>query len=158
MQVSAINSQNQTSFSAKQRFLNKQQLSDMRTILQKMNKETVTETKEFTFSSNILAKVKSGKSSLYDNRLLLGPTEKMEGTTILEIGKTSMEIDIKTGEVLKNDKPFYKSWKNVMKNVSDFFTTVKENFSNNEQVQKVFIGVKGLTQKGAEVIDRAMNL
>ena len=39
MQVSAINSQNQTSFSAKQRFLNKQQLSDMRTILQKMNKE-----------------------------------------------------------------------------------------------------------------------
>ena len=38
MQTTAINMQNPTTFSAKQRFLNKQQLSDMRTILQKMNK------------------------------------------------------------------------------------------------------------------------
>ena len=45
MQTTAINMQNPTTFSAKQRFLNKQQLSDMRTILQKMNKETVTERK-----------------------------------------------------------------------------------------------------------------
>ncbi|MBR3889037.1 hypothetical protein IKJ53_00840 [bacterium] len=155
MQTTAINMQNPTTFSAKQRFLNKQQLSDMRTILQKMNKETVTERKEYTFSSNILAKVKSGKSSLYDGRLLLGPTKKLEGTATLELGKTSMDVDIKTGEILKSDKPFYKTWKNVMKNVSEFFKTVNENFSNNEQVQKMFIGVKGFTQKGAEIIDRA---
>ena len=61
----------------------------------------------------------------------------------------------------RNYPRFYKkviSANKLIQQNTRYENNTQESATNNEQVQKVFIGVKGLTQKGAEVIDRAMNL
>ena len=72
-------------------------------------------------------------------------------------GKTELLLDNMSGAVKALHKPFFKRWSGIMKNAEEILKTAVENFDNNEVVEKRFLGVKGFTQKGSEIIQNAWN-
>lgn len=145
-------------FQAKQRFLSLEAKKNMQALLRKMNNETVMDCTETTFSSKMLTGIKINKdSAFYDRRFFCAPSKDLTGFSELVTGKTELLLDNMSGAVKALHKPFFKRWSGIMKNAEEILKTAVENFDNNEVVEKRFLGVKGFTQKGSEIIQNAWN-
>ena len=131
-------------FQAKQRFLSLEAKKNMQALLHKMNNETVMDCTETTFA-------------FYDRRFFCAPSKDLTGFSELVTGKTELLLDNMSGAVKALHKPFFKRWSGTMKNAEEILKTAVENFDNNEVVEKRFLGVKGFTQKGSEIIQNAWN-
>lgn len=154
MQIQQV--QSNPAFSAKQRFLTPEAKKNMQTLLHKMNKETLMDCTETTFSSKMLTGIKINKdSAFYDNRFLAGKSEDLTGFSELITGKTQLLFDNVSGAVKALHKPFFQRWSDIMANTESILKTAVENFDNNEVVEKRFLGINGFTQKGSEIIQNA---
>ena len=96
-------------------------------------------------------------SAFYDRRFFCAPSKDLTGFSELVTGKTELLLDNMSGAVKALHKPFFKRWSGIMKNAEEILKTAVENFDNNEVVEKRFLGVKGFTQKGSEIIQNAWN-
>lgn len=155
MQIKAIQSE---SFEAKQRFLPQDTHKQVKKLLNSMNSETVCQKSEWSFSSNVLSglKIDSKDSRFYDGRCLVDKAKDyFIGESDLEMGRVKLTINNATGEITKYKKPFFKSWKSIYKQASEVINCACENFGKKEVVEKRFIGIIGITQKGAKIIDGA---
>jgi len=149
--------QTSQTFQGRSRFLNKTQLSDAQTLLNKMNNETVyKETGEYTFSTKILGGLKIKEDGFFhDGRLLAAKSDTLDGKSKLKIGKTELEFDNLTGKITHHKKPFFRKWSDVMEKVSEYLGIAKENFDNKDIVEKRFIGINGFTKKGSDKVQEA---
>ena len=150
-----------TSFEAKHRFLNKNQMADIKTLLTKMNEESVySQTDNIFFASNITKKLCIGKDiEFIDDRMLTKPIPKdkqMFAQTLFTIGKTELVIDNKTGEILDYNKPFFKTWKNIMNQISHYLKMFNENYENPEIVKPVKFSINGMTEYGLSLYRKAL--
>lgn len=155
MQIKAIQNQ---SFEAKQRFLPQNTHQQVRKLLNSMNSETVCQRSEWSFSSNVLSglKINSKDSRFYDGRGLVDrASDFFIGESDLEMGKVKLTINNATGEITKYKKPFFRSWKSIYRQAGEVINCACENFGKKEVVEKRFIGIIGVTEKGAKVIDEA---
>ena len=78
----------------------------------------------------------------------------MFGTTSLTIGKVQLAIDNKSGEILAWWKPFFSTWRGIMKKINDVLITINASYHNSWQVKKHKFGIEGFTKKGAEFIKK----
>lgn len=153
MQVNNIQSVN---FNAKQRFLSPETTKNMQVLLEKMNGETVFQCSENTFKSDMLTGLNiKKKGDFYDLRCLTRKSNNLKGCSELNMGKTTLLIDNETGSVKPIKKPFYKTWSNILQQVTDLIKTAVDNFDDKNVVEKRFIGISGFTQKGSDKIQEA---
>ena len=61
-----------------------------------------------------------------------------KGMTDLETSFLT-EAMIKSGEIVDYNKPFFKTWKNIMNQISHYLNLLKENYDNKNYKQKVII-------------------
>lgn len=139
------------------RFLEKSQLENMQTVLRKMNSETsYRKTSEYTFETKMLNGLRiKDEAYFHDGRFLVGKTDKVEGTSSLEFGKTELEFNNKTGEIMNSKKPFFTKWSAIMDKVSEYFDIAVKSFDNPDLVNKRFVGLRGFTEKGSQRIEEA---
>lgn len=155
MQIYKVQNQ---SFEAKQRFLPQDTHKQVKKLLNSMNSETVCQKTEWSFSSNVLSglKIDSKDSRFYDGRCLVDKAKDyFIGESDLEMGKVKLSINNATGEITKYKKPFFRSWKSIYRQADEVINCACENFGKKEVVEKRFIGIIGVTRKGAKVIDEA---
>lgn len=150
-----------TSFEAKQRFLNKNQMADVKTLLTKMNSEAVCyKSDDIFFSSTIAKKLCIGKDvEFIDDRGLRKPVsedKQMVKQTLFTIGKTELVIDNESGEILDYNKPFFKTWKSIMNQISHYLKMLKENYENPDVVKVVDISINGMTEYGYSLYKKAL--
>ena len=156
MQISPIQ-QNNTSFEAKQRFLNAQQYSDLKTTLTRMNSEVkyVEDKEGMHFASRLVSRMTADNidAEIIDGRYYVrkvADNEQMAlGQTELRIGNVDLKIDNKTAEIVSCDKPLFKSWSKIMKKISETLA----NFANSNDIKKHPFGISGFTNKGALALD-----
>lgn len=150
------------SFEAKKHFLNQNQMADVKTLLTKMNKESVySNTDNLFFASTITKKLCVGKDvEFIDDRFLKRPVsedKQMVAQTLFTIGKTELVIDNKSGEIVDYNKPFFKTWKNIMNQISHYLNLLKENYDNPEVVKPIKFTTKGMTEYGFSLYQKALN-
>ena len=156
MQISPIQ-QNKVNFEAKQRFLNAQQYSDLKTTLTRMNSEVeYTEDKSgMHFASRLIGRMTSNNinAEIIDGRYYVGKvTDNKQmaiGQTELRLGNIKLKIDNKTAEIVSCDKPLFSRWSKVMEKVSKALAT----FANSHDIKKHSFGISGFTNKGALALD-----
>ena len=156
--------QQNINFEAKKRFIDLESKEQLTQILRKMDKETVYASNEYTFEISKTKRLelfnhnKDKKiAELVDarqNMERLPEGKDMIGTTSLTIGETQLAIDNKSGEILAWHKPFFSSWKNVMKKINDTLITINNVFHNSALVKKHKLGICGFTQKGFEALQK----
>ena len=159
MQVKSIDNNFQSSFLGN-KFLNEKSISHVKSILHRMNADTIYTSTEKTFSSKIISKVGlNDKSvSVVDERFLLRPVDynrQMQGRSLLSIGKIDLEIDNTNGEIIKNSKPFFIPWFMVLKPLEKALKTIRMNFNNASVVTKTTLEIGGFTQKGVLELNKA---
>ena len=148
-------------FEAKKRFLDQQQYNDLRVVLEKMNSEV-----EYTedesgmhFASRLIGRICTNdlKSEIIDRRYFISKVSRVNqmvhGNTELVLDNIKLEIDNKTAEIVSWEKPFFTSWKTIMKNTSSTLKLFKDNFANSKVVKKYPFGISGFTEKGAKALD-----
>lgn len=150
-----------TSFEAKRRFLNKNQMADVKTLLTKMNSEaSYSQTDNIFFSSTIAKKLCIGKDvEFIDDRGFKKTVDKdkqMVKQTLFTIGKTELVIDNETGEILDYSKPFFKTWKSIMNQISHYLKMFKENYENPDVVKVVDFSINGMTEYGFSLYKKAL--
>ena len=136
-------------------------MTDVKTLLTRMNSEAKYYTIDnLFFSSTVTKKLCIGKDiEFIDDRGLRRPVSKnnqMVKQTLFTIGKTELVIDNKTGEILDYNKPFFKSWKNIMKQISHYLKIFKENYENPDIVEVVDLSVNGMTSHGFSLYKKAL--
>ena len=159
MKVQAIN-QNTNFMAHKRRFLDNESRNQLAQILQKMDDETIYKSNEYSFESTRTKRLSlfNGRKStaeLTDSRIFLDkipPEKQTGGNTCLTIGKTELVIENKTGEIIDYYKPFYKCWKNIMKQINKTLTSFNVSFNNPTAVKKHKLSISGFTKKGFEVL------
>ena len=159
MKVQAIN-RNTNFMGEKRRFIDKESRNQLTQILQKMDDETIYKSNEYSFDSTRTKRLSLFEQNkqiaeLIDFRIFLNkiPQQRQsEGNTGLTIGKTELVIENKTGEIIDYYKPFYKCWKNIMKQINETLTTFNVLFNNPKAVKKNKLTVSGFTKKGFEVL------
>ena len=147
-------------FEAKQRYISQTAKDNIKELLTKMNAETEIEIRYYTFTSTITKSLadKEGKSKLIDGRMLfqrIREKKQMVKQTMLDIGKTQLVIDNKTGEIIDYAKSFFTSWGRILKKVDKFTKFFLDNYDNPDKVKKERLSIEGLTQRGADVIECA---
>ena len=148
MRIQHVQNINPT-FSAKQRFIPSKTLTNMQNLLHKMNSETQYQDNGVGFTSKVMLMIFTDKKQAFsDRRYLLRHSEKLSGTSMLELGKTELEINNQTGEIVKHNKPFYKTWKKVLNQATETISNLCDNFDNTNIVTKRFITISGFTQEG----------
>lgn len=155
MQIQTVQAQ---SFQAKQRFLPRATYSNVKELLNKMNSETKYTDDGMRFSSDILGMLKIGTEDthFFDKRCLVRPIkDRFTGESALEFGKVKLTFDNATGEIKNYKKPLFTTWKKIMEQASGIISKACDNFSNNDLVEKKFIGIAGMTEKGAKIIEEA---
>ncbi len=150
MQVHNIQS---TSFQGKtRRFVTPEVKEGIRELLTKMNSETDYKTNKYVFKSEFTKSLKYGdKAEFIDGRLYLTKfpkSEQMQKETLFTIGKTQLVIDNKTGEIIKFVKPFFTTWKKIMKNVDEYVNLFKQNYDNSNVITKKRLSMQGFTEEG----------
>jgi len=144
--------QTNQSFGAKEKFLNKSQLENARSILNKMIAGNTSTENEYAYSVRYLDSLE-----LEDGRTLYkGLTGKVEGRTSLALGKTKIEFDNETGRIVSLKKSMFTKWSKIMKNVSDFLCRVKDDFDNETIVKKHYTRATAFTPKGSKKLDEAI--
>ena len=151
------------SFQGKKHFLTKSNLEDMHNVLKKMNMQTTCKENNSEFSTKILGGLSiQDKAYFADKRYLLKPADDMFGESTMEFGRVKLTFDNKTGEVTKSKKPFYKSWKSVLKETGELLSSAKNNFDNDKIIAKKFIGISGFTKRAGkkllETVDKVQKV
>ena len=135
-------------FNAKKRFIPHKTLYDMQNLLTKMNSETQYQDNGINFLSKMMTSVFTNKNNAFiDCRYLLKRSAKLDGVSTLTMGKTELEIDNATGEIIKHKKPFYKSWAKILNQASESINNLCTNFDNQNVVTKRFLTISGFTQE-----------
>ena len=155
------NVQSNIDFCAKRRFLNEKQMADVKTLLTKMNSNTVYYKSDDIFFSSIFAKkLCIGKDvEFIDGRNLYKPLsedKQMTKQTLFTIGKTELVIDNKTGEIIDYSKPFFKTWNSIMKQISKYLSMFKENYENPKIVEIETLSINGMTDYGYALYKKAL--
>ena len=151
-------------FEAKRRYIDLESQEQLTQILRKMDKETEYKENEYTFAHSKTTRLqlfnhdKNEKlAELVDarhNLKKLPEGKDMFGTTSLTIGKIQLAIDNKSGEILAWYKPFFTSWKGIMKKINDTLMTINTVYHRSEFVKKYKFGIEGYTKKGAEFLNK----
>ena len=68
--------------------------------------------------------------------------------SLVDIGKTQLVIDNKSGEIIDYRKSFFKPWSKVLKTLEQALEIIKCNYNNPEIVQKQRLSLSGFTPKG----------
>ena len=148
----------------KRRFIDLESKEQLTQILRKMDKETDYKENEYTFAHSKTSRLellnhdKNEKlAELVDGRhnlKKLPEGKDMFGTTSLTIGKVQLAIDNKSGEIKDWYKPFFSSWKGIMRKINDVLVTINATYHNSVQVKKHKFGIEGFTKKGAEMLSK----
>ena len=136
--------------------------SDIQKLMYNMNHDTKYKQSENgnCFRSYIVGAVKIDKKAMFmDNRFLCAPTEAKRISEYpdcsIEFGRSIIDMNSQTGEVYTRKKPFWKSLKRVLKQGHEHIKRAIENYNNSEVVEKRGIGIAGVTEKGAEILEGA---
>lgn len=145
-------------FEGRKRVLTPQMHDNLKSILTKMNSEAKYEATEFTFRSNFLIGLNiKDKAELIDDRLFIKASrseDQMVKQSIIKLGKIEFVIDNKSGEIVSNNKPFYKTWSSLMKKLGDTLSMFNLRYNDSNVVKKSEIGIEGFTHKGIEKLLR----
>ena len=158
MQIQTVQAQ---SFQAKQRFLPKNTHSQVKELLNRMNSQTKCVEDDMRFSADILGMVKinSENANFFDKRYLVRPVkDSFIGESDLEFGKVKLTFDNATGEIKKYKNPFFTSWKKIMEKAGEIISKACDSFGDDTLVEKKFIGIAGMTEKGAKIIEDAKRM
>ena len=137
MKIQSIQGQN---FQAK-RYLSKDGMQNLHSLLTKMNKESVYPNKDNFFEAQILHKVYTGKGQKVIDFRWFGPgrdaVDKMQGESIIGINeKTAFFVNNATGEVKKMKKPLFFKWETILTEGESIIKKANENFDNEKIVKK----------------------
>lgn len=158
--------QSDINFEAKRRFIDIESQEQLTQILRKMDKETEYKENECIFEHSKIIRLELFNHDKYEkiaelvdarNNLKKLPEGKdIFGTTSLTIGKVQLAIDNKSGEILAWWKPFFSTWRGIMKKIDDVLTTINVSYNNPWQVKKNKFGIKGFTKKGYETLQKML--
>lgn len=150
MQVYKIQS---SSFEARQKFITPEMKANMQYLLEYMNEKTKYSSNGNCFKTTIYKALINDKGNVkfQDGRMYLGDKLKrkeLKGEALLTIGKTELVIDNKTGEIIDYYKPFYKTWKGIMKKIGKYLEFFKNNLNDEKLVIQKKITMQGFTEQG----------
>ena len=139
MKIQSIQGQN---FQAK-RYLSKDGMQNLHSLLDKMNQESVYPNKDNFFEAMILDKVIIGKDSkIADFRWFTQGRKNvgtMHGESVIGVNKkTAFFVNNETGEVKKMKKPLFSKWTTILRDGENIVKEANENFDNNNIVKKCY--------------------
>ena len=70
------------------------------------------------------------------------------------MGKFKLVIDNKSGEIVSNNKPFYKTWSSLMKKLGEALSMFNVHYNDVNVVKKSRMGIEGFTQKVFEKLQQ----
>ena len=143
-----------TAFEKKQRFVTKEMYGTIRSLLTDMNKETVTNNNGYVYVSTITKELKyKDKIRFIDGRMYfskLPENEQMRKESLITLGNAQLVVNNKTGEIIDFSKPLFKTQKSIMKSLETYLNVLKENYNNDNIVNKKYVSISGYTAKGEE--------
>ena len=129
-------------------------MNNIKIILSKMNQKSLYSSNKYSFEADVLKGISIGdKAYFLDGRCVLAnlPEDKqMQYESRLNIGRTRLIIDNKTGNITDCSKPFFKSWKSVFKDLDKYLNIFAGNFDNNNVVKQHRVKFSGFTKAGFE--------
>ncbi len=150
----------------KRRFIDLESHEQLVQILRKMDNETSCKINEDYFESTRTTRLelfdhdKNEKlAELVDTRIhikKLPEGKDMVKKTFLTVGNIELAIDNKSGEIVDWHKPFFSTWKGIMKKINDTLVTINAVYHNPAYVKKHQFGMKGFTKKGYETIQKIL--
>ena len=156
--------QQNLNFQAQKRFIDTDSRYYLEKLLRKMDEETVYKSNEYHFESSRVNRLTicdtkniCDKAELVDTRRFFGkiPEKNMlDKETLLTIGKTELVINNRSGEIIDYYKPFFKSWKKVIKQAEQAITDFLTFYNKPEMVMKHRFGIEGFTKKGFEALEK----
>ena len=160
-----INNIQNTDFQGKEKakvYLSKGMQKDIQKLMYEMNHDTKYEQSANgnCFKSYILGAIMIDKKALFmDKRFLCAPTDKIRTfknpDCTIEFGHNAVDINSQTGEVFARKKYFWKSLTKVLEQGHSYIKSALENYNNAEVVEKRTLGICGVTQKGAAMLEGA---
>ena len=157
MKVQKIQSAKPINFESKQRFVSPESRIVIRELIDKMREDAVYTSDGDRFVATIFKELSDaeGKVKLQDGKIYVGEklpidNKDLKGNTLFTIGKTELVIDNKTGEILDYYKPFFTTWKSVMKKLDKYVKFFRENYDNRELVKERKLRMSGFTEQGFE--------
>lgn len=152
-----INNINQINFNGKVRYITPNMRASIESLLIRMNAQTHKQTIGDHFVSTIVTRLDMGKASFTDERRLLEQVphnKQMKGFSMLDFGKTHLDIDNKTGEIIDSKKPFYKPWFFVMKQAERVLQDFRSYFYDKSVVEQKISTINTLTPEGEKNINK----
>ena len=146
----------------KPRYIDYESREQLTQILRKMDKETVYKSNDYSFEST-----KTTRLNLYEygenktiaelidtrkNLKKLPEGKDMFNETLLTIGETELVIDNKSGKIIDWHKPFFSTWRGIMKKINTVLIMINASYHNPSCVKKHRFSVEGFTKKGAEIL------
>lgn len=158
----SLSSYNITSQAARKRYLTSTTQFAIFDLLKKMNNETVYKenSAKTNFTSKILASISIGdKIKFTDDRYYLSQVIEDKADypydCTLKMGKTVLNINSKTGEIVRNKKGPFTFWCSVYSAAEECINKLLNNYENPDVVKKSTLGICGLTQKGLKILRAA---
>ena len=162
MKVQSI--QSNINFQAKKRFIDSDSHHNLEKLLRTMDEETVYKANEYHFESSRITRLtlcdkknSCDKAILIDTRKFLGKIPEqntLDKETLLTIGKTELVIKNSNGEIIDYYKPFFNSWKKVIRQAGQAIADFLTSYNNPDMVMKHKFGIEGFTQKGFEALQK----
>ena len=126
---------------------------NLKSILENINAETKMNKNDFCWESNFVKSVslKDKNFKLIDGRMYVNKVnqkKQLVRESLVDIGKTQLVIDNKSGEIIDYRKSFFKPWSKVLKTLEQALEIIKCNYNNPEIVQKQRLSLSGFTPKG----------
>ena len=165
MKVQSI--QSNINFEAKKpRYIGLESQEQLIQILRKMDNETVYKSNDYSFESTKTTRLRlfnhdknEQLAELIDTRKNLKKLPEgndMFNETLLTIGKTQLVIDNKTGKIIDWDKPFFSTWKGIMKKINDVLIRINATYHNPDYVKKHRFSIEGFTKQGYEKLQKLL--
>ena len=147
-----IDSVNRTIPMSGKRFITPQMQNNVQDLLTRMNSETKENSNAYRTCAAFVKSIKyKDEAEFTDGRMIfkkVSPEEQMVKESFLQINKTSLVIDNKTGEIIEHRKPFFSRWSKIMKKAEKYLNLLKNNYDNPELVKKEWLQHKELTPEG----------
>jgi len=158
MNIQPIQS-NLTFEAKKRRFISLESHEQLKDILQKMNNEAKYKSTENQFETSFIARLSLKKQKnnveLCDTRLFMKKMpekRQLEKQTLLTIGKSELVINNKSGEITEYKKPFFTTWRSIMKKINSCLLLFNNDYHKPEAINKTRVSLSGFTKKGLEIL------